>query len=62
MAFGTLDRAVDGLPYSARTHAAWWYGTFAGTPTHSQKRAWEEAGFSVRTTDLHAERVTFARF
>ena len=62
IAFGTLDRVVDGLPYSARAHAAWWYGSFEGTPTHAHKRAWEDAGFTILTVDLDAERATFTRF
>ena len=61
IAFSTIDRAVDGLPYSARTYPAWWYGTAAGARTHTQKRAWEEAGFTVSTVNLSDERVVFTR-
>lgn len=59
--FSAIDEIVT-LPASARRHMAYWYGAASTSPTHTWKRAWEMAGYTVETVDLAAERVTFRRF
>ncbi len=58
MTFSQIAEVVGDLPRSARIHAAWWYGTAAGS-RHVQKRAWEAAGYTVETVDRDAGTVTF---
>jgi hypothetical protein len=45
------------LPPSARLHQAWW----ANSDSHSQARAWLEAGWTVSSFDLGMEQVVFVR-
>ncbi|MFL5796553.1 MAG: DUF6884 domain-containing protein [Actinomycetota bacterium] len=48
-----LDDLVGGLPASARRHRAWW----ANNTSHTQARAWLEAGWRVKAVDTR--RVIF---
>ena len=59
--FRNIESLVGELPESARKYHAYWSGSAAGSPTHTQKRAWEEAGFTVGAHDLEAETVSFVR-
>ncbi|MDZ7731778.1 MAG: hypothetical protein U5R31_00510 [Acidimicrobiia bacterium] len=57
--FAELERILGAsLPASARRHRPWWANT-AGS--HSQARAWLEAGWSVDMVDLNGGRVAFRR-
>jgi hypothetical protein len=49
------------LPQSGYEHTAFWHGSADASPTHVQKRAWSEAGWSVRSVDIASMRVTFER-
>ena len=59
--FRNIGSLVGELPESARKYHVYWSGSAAGSPTHTQKRAWEEAGFTVGAHDLEAETVSFVR-
>lgn len=59
--FAQLDSLVGGLPQTARRANSYWYGTAAGAPTHTWKRAWEDAGFVVDSFSRSAEWVIFRR-
>lgn len=45
------------LPKSASDYQAWW----ANDPTHSQARAWLEAGWHTENLDLTERKVEFVR-
>ena len=49
------DVLGDGLPKPARKYPEWW----ANDPANEQARAWLEAGYRVRITDLAGEKVEF---
>jgi hypothetical protein len=56
MTFAELEAIVGPLPSSARTRREWWVnGSTAGA------KAWRTAGWSVRSVDLAAALVVFAR-
>lgn len=58
--FEELERVLGfPLPPSARRHGGWWTNTLDGT--HSQARAWLEAGWRVWRSDLARESVEFER-
>ncbi len=48
------------LPASARRYPAWWANEKGGSG-HSQKRAWQEAGWRTGNLNLAAETVVFER-
>jgi hypothetical protein len=53
-----IDRVVGGgLPYSARTHKAYWGNSLA---SHAHARAWLDAGFTA-SLDPNAGTVRFTR-
>jgi len=58
MTFDEIANLVGGLPISAHKRAAWWANEV--TITHSQCRAWLEAGYSA-VTDRAARRVRFIK-
>jgi hypothetical protein len=47
------------LPRSAHEHRAWWSNQQG--PGHSQKEAWQAAGWKTREVDLRRRVVTFER-
>ena len=47
------------LPKSAYDHRAWWSNQQG--PGHSQKEAWQAAGWETRDVDLHRKIVRFVR-
>jgi hypothetical protein len=58
LTFADVEAALGApLPASARRHRPWW----ANDRTHTQARAWLDAGWAVRSVSLDHERVTFAR-
>lgn len=59
--FRHIESLVGELPPSARRYPIFWTGTAAASPTHTQKRAWEAAGFRVGAYDMDKETVTFVR-
>lgn len=59
--FAQLDRLVGGLPPTARRSTSYWSGSAASAPTHTWKRAWEEAGFTVDSVSRSEEWVIFRR-
>jgi hypothetical protein len=59
MSFFEIERILGfPLPKSARTYDAWWLDRSAGT-THSQARAWLNAGRLIQNVDRNAGVVTF---
>ncbi len=46
------------LPVSARTYSQWW----ENDQTHTQAKAWLEAGFHTEQVNLTAGTFTFVRF
>jgi hypothetical protein len=58
MPFSQLDQLVRSLPQSARRRQEWWDNT---SDARVQVRAWRQAGWHVRSVDLEAQVVTFAR-
>ncbi|WP_300401013.1 hypothetical protein [Nocardioides sp.] len=56
MAFGRIDCLVGGLPPSSRRLRTWWANNSQG-----QSLAWHRAGWHVRSVDLAASTVVFAR-
>jgi hypothetical protein len=59
--FSEIDAVVGGLPASAQKHLAWWFGTADASPTHVQKRAWEEAGYTVDSVNIQNKTVWFKK-
>ena len=59
MTFDEIANLVGGLPISAHKRAAWWANE-ATNVTHSQCRAWLEAGYSAEA-DRAAGRVRFIK-
>ncbi|MFT7835597.1 recombinase family protein [Saccharothrix sp. BKS2] len=57
LAFAEIAALVGPLPASAYRRRSWW-GNDSGS-THTQARAWRDAGWSVARVDLVGERVTF---
>ncbi len=58
MSFAEIERVIGfRLPASASRHRAWWSSS---TASHSQARAWSEAGWKVETVDLSERVVIFA--
>jgi hypothetical protein len=55
MSFEDVEVLVGPLPESARRRREWW----ANSRSHSQSRAWLDAGHRVETVDVVAERVVF---
>ena len=59
MSFFEIERILGfSLPKSARTYNAWWLDRSAGT-THSQARAWLNAGRLIQNVYRNAAVVTF---
>jgi hypothetical protein len=58
MTFHQLDQLVKRLPSSARQRQDWWDNP---SDARAQVRAWRQAGWHVRSADLEAEIVVFAR-
>lgn len=59
LSFSQIDELVQGLPRSARQHAAWWANeTGQG---HVQARAWMGASWMIDHVDFRSEHVTFRR-
>jgi hypothetical protein len=56
--FDEISNVVGGLPISAYERAAWWGNEVAST--HSQCKAWLEAGYSV-SVDRAARKVRFSK-
>jgi hypothetical protein len=56
VAFGQIDRLVDGLPASARRHRPWWANS-----TQAHALAWQAIGWRVGAVDLAGQRVRFSR-
>lgn len=57
LSFDEVERLIDrSLPASARQHRAWW-----SNGSHSQSRAWLDAGYEVADVDQRSERVRFRR-
>ena len=60
MTFADVERVLGfGLPYSARTHQAWWANETRGS--HVQKQAWLRAGWKTSRVDLTGEKLVFVR-
>jgi hypothetical protein len=58
LSFSQIEELIGRrLPPSARLHQAWW----ANSDSHSQARAWLEAGWTVSSFDLDREQVVFVR-
>jgi hypothetical protein len=58
LSFSEIEELIGRrLPPSARLYQAWW----ANSDSHSQARAWLEAGWTVSSFDLGRERVVFVR-
>lgn len=56
--FEDIERALgEPLPASARSHRAWW----ANDTTHTQARAWLDAGWEISSLDLSGEKGTFRK-
>jgi hypothetical protein len=55
VSFGELDRLIDGLPPSARRHAAWWANS---TASQNHARSWLDAGRRAQP-DFNSGRVRF---
>ena len=59
----TFDQVEDilgfRLPYSARSHQAWWANEEIGN--HSHARAWMNAGWRTSELNLTGETVVFRR-
>jgi len=49
------------IPAYMKKHPAGWYGTAEGSPTHKQKQAWEDHGYTVETVDIPKGEVTFIK-
>jgi hypothetical protein len=58
MTFDEISNLVGGLPISADKRAAWWANE--SITTHSQAKAWLEAGYAV-TVDRPARKVRFSK-
>jgi len=56
MTFDEVERLVGPLPSSARVHRAWW-----ANDSEVEALAWRTAGWHVRSVNLAAEYVVFAR-
>jgi len=61
MTFEEIERLGVTLPDYMRKHQAGWYGTAEGSPTHKQKQAWQDHGYTVETVDLKEKEVTFIK-
>lgn len=59
--FAFIESLVGDLPPYARKYPVFWRGGAVTDPTHTQKAAWESAGFTVTACDIPAESVTFTR-
>lgn len=59
MSFAEAEKLVGKLPRSARMYRAWWANS---NDARAEAQAWRSAGWHVRSVDLSAERVTFARY
>jgi hypothetical protein len=59
MSFAETEKLVGKLPRSARMYRAWWANS---NDARAEAQAWRSAGWHVRSVDLSAERVTFARY
>jgi hypothetical protein len=59
MTFDEIANLVGGLPISATKRAAWWANESTNV-THSQCRAWLEAGYSAQA-DRVARKVRFKK-
>lgn len=58
--FAELERVLgQPLPRSAREHRPWWANERSGS--HTQAKAWLEAGWETREVDIARETVTFVR-
>ena len=58
LSFLQIEQLINcSLPTSAWKHRAWW----ANDRTHSQGRAWMQAGFEVDEVDQRDGRVRFVR-
>ena len=58
LALAEIERIIaKPLPRSARTHPAWW----GNDGTHSQARAWMEAGWRARPASPDLDSVIFER-
>ena len=56
--FVDIERVIGGpLPASAREHRSWW----GNDRTHSQARAWMQAGFRAAPSPIGIEPVVFQR-
>lgn len=57
LTFTEIAALVGPLPPTAYRRRQWWGNDSGGT--HTQARAWRDAGWSVARVDLVGERVTF---
>lgn len=58
MTFNQLEEIIrNKLPDSAYIYEAWW----ANDKTHSQAKAWLNAGWKTKSPQLREKRVTFIR-
>ena len=58
--YETLEKVLGfSLPKSAHTHRPWWANEKEGS--HTQARAWMEAGWKVDSVDFSKLRVRFKR-
>ena len=58
LSFPDIERIIGcSLPASAREHRSWW----GNDRTHTQARAWMQAGFGAELTSRRVERVVFRR-
>ena len=60
LGFAEIERIIGAaLPPSAREHRAWW-GNEVDTTNRPQSKAWQSAGWEVRSVQL-GQRIEFVR-
>ena len=61
LSYAQLESVIDGgLPKSAMVHSEWWSNERTALISHTQSKAWAEAGWEVESVEL-GRSVTFIR-